>query len=89
MMRGRILRFLCAVALGLAFFDNISDAAGCEDTKAATAVCHSCSCGPHFVSQGVVEIVVAPAPVPYASYKPTSYALFLSESIFHPPCLAA
>lgn len=89
MMRRRVLKFLCAVALGLMVFDNIADAAGCPDTKTAATICHACSCGPHLVSPGIVQIAVVPVPVPYTSYKPTSYALFLSVSIFHPPCLAA
>lgn len=80
---------MCAVALGLALFDNIADAAGCEDSKATATACHACSCGPHLVSQGVIENAVAPTPVPYASYKPVPYAFLLATSIFHPPCLAA
>jgi hypothetical protein len=89
MIRHRVLRFIFAVALGLVLFDSVADAAGCDDAKATAAVCHACLCGPHLVSPGVVEIAVAPAPVPYASYKLVSYAFLLPASIFHPPCLAA
>ena len=89
MMRRKVLRFLCAVALGLMLFDNIADAAGCEDSKTSSTACHACSCGPHLVSQNVAEIAVAPAPVLYVSYKPVPYAFLLPKSIFHPPCLAA
>lgn len=80
---------MCAVALGLALFDNLADAAGCPDSTPGAAICHSCSCGPHLVSPAVAEVIVAPAPVAYASYKPVLYAFLLPESIFRPPCLAA
>lgn len=89
MIPRRVLRFVCAVALGLALFDNLADAAGCPDSKAPSAVCHACSCGPHLVTPGVVEIVPAPAPVSYTAYEPLPYVLLLPESIFHPPRLAA
>ena len=89
MMRRKALRFIFAVALGLTLFDSVADAAGCDDSKATAAVCHACSCGPHHVSPGIIEIVVAPAPVQHASYTPPSYAFLLPTSIFHPPCLVA
>ncbi len=80
---------MCLVALALVFVDGIADAAGCDDSKAAATACHACSCGPHLVSPGVVEIVAAPAPSPYSSYKPVPYSFLLPAAIFHPPCLAA
>lgn len=90
MIRRRVLRILCVVALGLALFDSVADAAGCDDLKAAaTATCHACTCGPHLVSPGVIEVVAVPAPVPYTSYEPAIYAFLFPASIFHPPCLAA
>ena len=89
MIRGRILKLICAVALGLALFDSVADAAVCDDSKAAATACHACTCGPHLVSQGVTAIVAASAPVIHVSYKPVPYAFLLPKSIFHPPCLAA
>lgn len=89
MIRHRVLRFIFAVALGLVLFDSVADAAGCDDAKATATACHACSCGPHLVSPAVVEIVAAPVPVRYVSYKPVPYAFLLPTSIFHPPCLAA
>lgn len=89
MLRRRVLKFLFAVTLGLTLFDSVADAAGCDDSKAAATVCHACSCGPHLVSPGVIEVVATPAPVPYDSYKPVPYVFLLPASIFHPPRLAA
>lgn len=89
MIRGRVLKFLCAVVLGLALFDNTADAAGCDDSKAAATTCHSCACGPHLISQDVVLVEIAPTPVPYPSYEPIPYTFVLSKSLFRPPCLAA
>lgn len=89
MMGRRVVKFVFALALGLMLFDSVADAAGCDDVKATATVCHACSCGPHLVSPGVVQIVVAPVPVLYVSYKPVYYSFLLPTSIFHPPCLAA
>lgn len=89
MIRRRVLRFLCVVALGLSLFDSVADAAGCDDSKATATACHACSCGPHLVSPGVVQVAVAPVPVSYVDYESVPYALLLPESIFRPPCLAA
>lgn len=89
MLRRRAFKILLAVAFGLTLFDSVADAAGCDDSKALATACHACSCGPHLVSPGVIEVVVTPAPVPYDSYKPVPYAFLLPTSIFHPPCLAA
>lgn len=74
-------------ALGLFAFDCAQDIAGvCE---AQADACHACFCGPHLAPQGVTGIVIAPVPVPYVSYEPSSYAYHLPASIFRPPCLAA
>ena len=90
MIRGRVLRILCLLSLGLALFDNVVDAAGCVDSKATTAAtCHSCACGPHLASPEAVHIAAVPTATPYPSYKPAPYALLLPTSVFHPPCLAA
>lgn len=89
MIRRRVLRILCVVALGLTLLDSVADAAGCDDSKSTATTCHACMCGPHLVSPGVVEIAVVPAPVLLAPYKPVTYALLLPTSIFRPPCLAA
>jgi hypothetical protein len=86
MMRRRVLRFLCMVALGLALFDSVADTAICDSP---TAACHACSCGPHLVSPAAVETPVVAAPESYVSYKPPMYAFLLPKSIFRPPCLAA
>lgn len=77
------------VALGLALFDNFADAAGCPDSAPGAAICHACSCGPHLASPAVAQVIVAPAPVPYASYKPSSYSFLLHKSLLRPPCLPA
>lgn len=74
------------VALGLALFDSVADAAECDSPG---TVCHACSCGPHLVSPAFIEFAVKPAPPAYVSYKPSEYAFLLPASIFHPPCLAA
>lgn len=80
---------MCAVALGLVLLDGIADAAGCPDSKAAATACHACSCGPHMLSPGVIEVVPISAPAPYAAFEPSPYAFLLPESIFRPPSLAA
>jgi hypothetical protein len=90
MMRRRILRLLCLAALGLALFDNFADASGCDDSKGVAVACHTCSCGPHLTSQKAAEVVVvAPPTVSYQTYQAPTYDLLMSDSIFHPPCLAA
>lgn len=89
MIRRRILQFICVAVLGLVLFDSTIDAAGCNDSKATATPCHSCMCGPHLVSAGVIEVAVVPVAVPHVSYKPAPYAFLLRASIFHPPCLAA
>ncbi|MBI3288324.1 MAG: hypothetical protein HYZ74_02260 [Elusimicrobia bacterium] len=78
-------------ALGLTLIDTVADAAGsgCDDSKAAATVCHACSCGPHLVSPGVIEVAAAPPSASYVSYKARTYSFLLPTSIFHPPCLAA
>lgn len=89
MIRRRVLRILCVVALGLALFDSVADAADCDGSNTAAATCHSCACGPHLVSPDAVQIAAAPPPAPYASFKPTPYAFLRPSSVFRPPCLAA
>lgn len=88
MIRRRVLRILCVLALGLALFDSVADAAGCDDSNSAVATCHSCVCGPHLVSPKGVQIAAAPPPAPYASFKPAPYAFLFPASVFRPPCLA-
>ncbi|OGR89852.1 MAG: hypothetical protein A3J74_11530 [Elusimicrobia bacterium RIFCSPHIGHO2_02_FULL_57_9] len=85
-MKRRLLRFLCALVLGLVFYDNIADAAGCHDSPAATATtCHVCSCGPHIFSQDSAPAIVVLQPTACAAYETPVYALLLPQSIFHPP----
>lgn len=87
-MRRKIFQGLAFAALGLFAFDCAQDVAGVCDVAEADA-CHACFCGPHLAPQGVTEIAIAPAPVPFVSYEPSSYAYHLPASIFRPPCLAA
>lgn len=87
-MRLRIFQGLVFVVLGLFAFDCAQDVAGVCDTAQADA-CHACFCGPHLATQGINKIVIAPVPVPYVSYEPSSYAYHLPASIFRPPRLAA
>ncbi|MBI4376662.1 MAG: hypothetical protein HY549_09465 [Elusimicrobia bacterium] len=85
-MKRRLLRFLCALVLGLVFYDNIADAVGCHDSPAAAATtCHACSCGPHISSQGSAPAIVVLQPAESISYETPVYALTLPQSIFHPP----
>lgn len=87
-MRRWVFRGFVFVALGLFAFDCAQDVASNCETEAADA-CHACFCGPHLAPQGVLEIAIAPVPVPYASYQPSSYAYHPPTSIFRPPRLAA
>ncbi|MBI2788674.1 MAG: hypothetical protein HYX59_08335 [Elusimicrobia bacterium] len=87
-MRRRIFQGLVLAVLGLFAFDCAQDAASLCDSAQADA-CHACFCGPHLAPQGVTEIVIAPVPVPFVSYEPSSCAYHLPSSIFRPPCLAA
>lgn len=87
-MKRKILQGVVLLVLGLFVFDCAQDVAGtCE--SAQTDACHACFCGPHLAPQGVTGIVIAPVPVPYVSFEPSSYAYHLPTSIFRPPRLAA
>lgn len=87
-MRRRIFQGLMLAALGLFALDCAQVVAGlCEPAQGDA--CHACFCGPHLAPQGIMEIVIAPVPVPFVSYEPSSYAYHLPTSIFRPPCLAA
>ncbi|MEK7859477.1 MAG: hypothetical protein AAB320_10090 [Elusimicrobiota bacterium] len=86
MIRRRFLGFFCIVALGLALFDSVADAASCDPQ---TTACHDCFCAPHLFSPAVIAVEAAPAPASYISYEPSSYAFLHCESLLRPPCLAA
>jgi len=82
----RFLRLVCAIVLGLMFYDNIADAAGCHDSPTATATtCHACPCGSHIFSQEPVPAVVVLQPTAYVPYEASVYAILLPQFIFHPP----
>ncbi|MCM2304346.1 MAG: hypothetical protein NDJ72_06565 [Elusimicrobia bacterium] len=85
-MRRRIFQGLVFAVLGLFAFDCAQEVAGLCDADEA---CQACFCGPHLAPQGVAEIAIAPVPVPYVSYEPSSYAYHMPASIFRPPRLAA
>ena len=85
-VKQRVLRFISAVALGLMLFDDIADAAGCQDSPGtAMTACHACSCGSHVVPQYASPVVEVLEPTPFVCKKPSIYALILPQLIFHPP----
>jgi len=89
-VKNRLLRFLCAVALGLILFDNVADAIGCHDSPAAsTAVCHGCSCGAHIVVQDFSPIAVVLKPTAFVPHEAEVYGLLLPQLFFRPPRSAA
>ncbi len=82
---------MCVAALGLLLFDALADASCCEDSKTTStaAVCHSCSCAPHLVSQGVVQVKLVSVCADFAAYEFVPPAMPLPQSPLRPPCLAA
>lgn len=85
-----LIRFLCALALGLILYDQIVDAAVCADPPGTATTCHSCSCGPHISSQeDSAQTFAILQPTQSVAYETPIYSLLLPQSIFHPPKASA
>lgn len=90
LVKRRLLRFLCAVALGLILFDNVADAIGCHESPAAAAtVCHGCSCSAHIFVQDFTPLSVVLKPTAFVPHKAEVYGLLLPQLFFRPPRSAA